>query len=201
MDQENPSPGVPANLGLRFSPRGQRLLKSFESGPAGNRAPEGYAPLPYRDPAALLTIGWGHLIRMTDRLAAPIDLARAQELFEADVGPTEVYIRGCCATTQLTQNEYDALACFVFNVGIRAFETSTMRKMIVKGDMAGAALQFALWNKITITSPKGKKMVLVADGLVIRRTLERMLFLGEDDGAIAIARAALEARAAAGSLA
>jgi lysozyme len=196
-----PSETNNANLSLRFSARGQALLKSYELGPPDNRAPEGYAPNPYRCPAGKLTIAWGHVIRMTDRLAPPIDLARAQQLFDDDVAPTAIYVRAACGPAVLTQCAFDALVSFAFNVGVRAFETSTLRRYVKASQMSLAAAQFRLWNKSTVTDPRGRKMLLPCDGLTIRRELERMLFEGADDAAIRLARADLEARAAAGSLA
>jgi GH24 family phage-related lysozyme (muramidase) len=152
-------------------------------------------------PAGKLTIAWGHVIRMTDRLAPPIDLARAQQLFDDDVAPTAIYVRAACGPAVLTQCAFDALVSFAFNVGVRAFETSTLRRYVKASQMSLAAAQFRLWNKSTVTDPRGRKMLLPCDGLTIRRELERMLFEGADDAAIRLARADLEARAAAGSLA
>lgn len=196
MDDADRNP----NLSLHLSARGQALLKSFECGPAGNRAPEGYAPKPYRCPAGVLTVGWGHRVRMTDRLSSPIDAAKAQELFEADCAVADIYVRAACAPTALTQYEFDALVLFVFNLGIRAFERSTLRELVKSGQMFSAAAQFPRWNKVTVRD-RGRDVLVVADGLVIRRNCERMLFQGADDGEIAVARAVLEARAADGSLA
>lgn len=196
MSIENANP----NLALRFSARGQALLKSFELGPPGNRAPEGYAPNPYRCPAGKLTIGWGHVIRMTDRLAPPLDAVRAQQLFDDDVAPTAIYVRAACGPAALTQCRFDALVCFCFNVGVRAFETSTLRRHVKASQWNLAGLQFRLWNKITATDDAGRHVRLPCDGLIVRRELERLLFEGESEAAVTLARADLEARAAAGSL-
>lgn len=197
MSLATPNP----NLSLRLSPRGASLIKSFERGPKGNVAHEGYAPFPYRDDAGWLTVGWGHKIRKRDRFDYPLTLDSAQSIFDADVDPAEIYVRAACAPTRLTQYEFDALVMFAFNLGLRAFENSTLRRLVKTGDMRGAAAQFQRWNKITVKAPDGRDALVVADGLVIRRHVERMLFEGADDGAIAIARADLSARAAAGSLA
>lgn len=47
----------------------------------------------------------------------------------------------------LTQNQYDALVSFVFNIGASAFAKSTMKRMLNAGDYEGAAKQFDRWHK------------------------------------------------------
>jgi lysozyme len=67
----------------------------------------------------------------------------------------------------LNQNQYDALASFIYNVGATAFRKSTMLNLLNKGDYDGAADQFPRWNK-----QKGK----VLKGLTTRRQKEQTLF-------------------------
>jgi lysozyme len=55
-----------------------------------------------------------------------------------------------------------------YNIGETAFKTSTLLAKLNKGDLNGAADQFAVWNK-------GGGQVL--KGLVRRRAAERELFL------------------------
>lgn len=45
----------------------------------------------------------------------------------------------------LTQNQFDALVSFVFNIGASAFASSTLKKLLDKGDIEGAAKQFDRW--------------------------------------------------------
>jgi GH24 family phage-related lysozyme (muramidase) len=68
----------------------------------------------------------------------------------------------------LTQNEFDALVSFVFNVGTGAFEKSSMLKLLNSGHMPLAAGQFDRW-----IYAKGK----VLNGLKKRRAAEKALFL------------------------
>lgn len=70
----------------------------------------------------------------------------------------------------LEQHQFDALCSFVYNVGMRAFEQSTMRKFINAGMFKDAADQFLRWVRA------GGK---VLPGLVKRREEERAMFLGE----------------------
>lgn len=66
-----------------------------------------------------------------------------------------------------------ALASLVFNIGAPAWADSTLRRLVMAGDMAGAALQFARWNKV------GGE---VSPGLVNRRADEARIFKGNDRG-------------------
>lgn len=67
----------------------------------------------------------------------------------------------------LTQNQFDALVSFVFNVGCKAFQGSTLLRKLNAGDVDGAANEFQRWNK------GGGK---VLPGLVVRRKSEEETF-------------------------
>jgi lysozyme len=68
---------------------------------------------------------------------------------------------------ELTQNQYDALVSFVYNIGAYHFMFSTCLKDLNDGDLEGAANGILLWNKVA-----GK----VSEGLVRRRAAEKALF-------------------------
>lgn len=70
---------------------------------------------------------------------------------------------------ELNQSQFDALASFVYNVGIGNFEDSTLLRLINSGDMEGAAGQFKRWNKAG---------GLVMKGLDRRRYAEAYVFVG-----------------------
>ena len=70
---------------------------------------------------------------------------------------------------KLTQEQYDALVSFVFNVGNTAFHNSTMLRLINAGDCYGAGAQFDRWIRA-----KGR----VLPGLVKRRHAERIKWEG-----------------------
>lgn len=69
--------------------------------------------------------------------------------------------------TELNDNQYAALCSFTYNVGISAFEHSTLLKLINEGDLEQASEQFLLWNH------SGGKVV---KGLTNRRIAEKRLF-------------------------
>lgn len=69
---------------------------------------------------------------------------------------------------RLTQHQFDALVAFTYNVGQRAFSSSTLLQLLNKEDYSGAADQFLRWNK------SGGRVLA---GLTKRREAERALFL------------------------
>ena len=68
----------------------------------------------------------------------------------------------------VTQNQFDALVSFAYNLGAGALRNSTLLKRLHAGDVKGAADEFPKWNKAA-----GK----VLEGLTRRRMMERQLFL------------------------
>jgi len=71
-------------------------------------------------------------------------------------------------TVPLTQNQYDALASFTYNMGIGAFEASTMLKLLNQKNYQAAADEFPKWS-----FSQGKQ----SPGLLSRRNQERTIFL------------------------
>jgi lysozyme len=71
-------------------------------------------------------------------------------------------------TAPLSQNQFDALVSFSFNVGLGTLQRSTLRQKINRLDYEGAADEF-----LKYTMAGGK----VFRGLVNRRNDERNLFL------------------------
>ncbi|MGE8467321.1 MAG: lysozyme [Pseudomonas putida] len=71
-------------------------------------------------------------------------------------------------TSPLSQNQWDAMISFTYNLGAANLESSTLRRLINAGNYVAAADQFPRWNKA------GGKVLA---GLVRRRAAERDLFL------------------------
>ena len=69
----------------------------------------------------------------------------------------------------LTQNQFDALISFVYNLGAGNLQASTLLRKLNNLDFLGAADEFPKWRKA------GGR---VLQGLVRRRLAERSLFLG-----------------------
>ena len=91
----------------------------------------------------------------------------AEKLLINDLQEPENAINAYC-NHLLTQNQFDALVSFIFNVGSGAFKSSTLLKRINANMMQLASLEFGKWNKA------GGKIL---EGLVKRRADEKALFL------------------------
>ncbi|MFZ4537837.1 lysozyme [Propionivibrio sp.] len=130
------------------------------------RAAESFSARLYLCPAGKPTIGYGHVVRPTDRVPANLTKTQAEALMVDDLQPVVIYLNA--VFPELNQNEFDALASFCFNCGIGAFEKSTLFKRLKAGDKHGAASQFARW-----VHGGGK----VLPGLVKRRAIEARMFL------------------------
>jgi len=70
-------------------------------------------------------------------------------------------------TVPLSQNQFDALVSWVYNLGSSNFQASTMLKVINANDMVNVPAQIMRWNKA------GGK---VLEGLTRRRQAEADLF-------------------------
>ena len=144
------------------------LIKKWEvfGDGKGNYPPvlEAYMPTPNDVP----TIGWGHT--HTVKMGDVITEEKAQELFERDIAWAVAAVNRE-VNMGLTQNQFDALVSFVFNVGESAFGRSTLLRKLNAGDYEGAAREFPRWNK---------QAGIVLKGLTRRRAHEMELFLEPD---------------------
>ena len=144
---------------MKTGSNGISLIKQFE----------GCRLKAYPDPAtggAPWTIGYGH----TGNDVRPGRLwtqVQADSALISDLAQCERSISRL-VKVNLTQNQFDALVSFVFNVGSGNLQSSTLLRKLNSGDYKGAADEFLKWNKAA-----GKVM----NGLVARRAAERELFL------------------------
>jgi lysozyme len=145
---------------MKTSSRGLDLIKQFE----------GFEPKAYVCPAGVLTIGYGSTGKHVAR-GQTITRDEATALLAKDVVRFEKAVNKL--GVKLTQNQFDALVAFVYNVGEGNFATSTLARRLKAGDMAGAAAQFAVWNKARV-----KGVLTVLNGLTRRRAAEAALFAG-----------------------
>lgn len=127
--------------------------------------------MPYQDPIGLWTVGVGHLmgngrVRPKDWNRKRTD-AEVDELLRKDITRFENGV-DALITVDLNQNQFDALVCFAFNVGLGNLQASTLRRKLNRGDYEGAANELPKWRKA------GGR---VLPGLVKRRKDERTLFL------------------------
>lgn len=116
------------------SARGIALIKEFE----------GYAAAPYEDVAGKLSWGYGHLGLPGEEPPAFLSEEQATALLLEDM-KFAVDCVNTSVTMPLTQDQFDALVSFVYNVGCRAFRKSTLLKKLNAGDIDGAAAEFGKW--------------------------------------------------------
>lgn len=142
------------------------LLKSIEQ----------LATTPYDDQTGLditdwikgATIGYGHLISKTEwpTYANGMTDKEAIKLFKKDLAPFVDTIK-LNVTSNITQNEFDAMVIFIFNIGSNGFRSSSALKMIndpnVTTSYSNLELAWKAWNK-----SEGK----INKGVVNRRNAE-----------------------------
>lgn len=153
---------VSALLNLRrkmnISEEGKNLIKKFE----------GCELEAYKCAAGVWTIGYGHI--KTAKEGMTISQSYADELFDGEIVEYEDYVN-TAVTVPLSQNQFDAIVSWVFNLGNGNLRASTMLKVINSGDHAGVPAQIKRWNKA------GGK---VLEGLVRRREAEALLYEGKE---------------------
>lgn len=116
------------------------------------------------DPSDVYTIGYGHTIGVYPGMT--ITKNQANIYLNADLTNAEYFVDKL-VEVELTQNEFDALVDFVFNLGCARFQSSTLLKLINENNFSAAALEFDKWDYAS-----GK----VCAGLLKRRQMETDLF-------------------------
>ena len=128
---------------------------------------EGFCSKSYRCPAGVLTIGYGHTrgVKQGDVCSKEQALLFLREDLQSAANTVDFLV-----TVPLTQGQYDALCCFIFNIGAKKFRGSTLLRKLNNQDYKGAADEFLRWTKAG-----GREL----SGLVKRRKAERSLFLSD----------------------
>ncbi|WOE32197.1 MULTISPECIES: lysozyme [unclassified Acinetobacter] len=134
------------------------------------RESEGLRLKAYKDTGGVWTIGFGTIKYPNGTSVKSGDTcteAQANEWLKNDCK----WVDSCLdqnIKVKINQNQFDALASFVYNVGETAFIKSTMLTLINQNNLAAAAHQFDRW-----IFDNGKRI----QGLVNRRAKEKELFL------------------------
>lgn len=139
----------------RLNAEGLQLIKDFE----------GLSLTVYDDAAGLPTIGYGHLIQSGENFET-ITEAQAEQLLRDDVARFERAVNRS-VNVPISQNMFNALVSFSYNVGVGAFERSTLLKFLNRGDYIAASRELDRWTKA------GGQHI---EGLAIRRQREREVF-------------------------
>lgn len=122
---------------MKTSAAGIDLIKTYE----------GLSLTPYKCPAGVMTIGYGHT-GVAARKGLTITKDDADLLLKEDLIYFERKIDELINPT-LTQGEFDALVSFTFNVGVGALAESTLRKRLNNGEDPLSVIEEELprWNK------------------------------------------------------
>lgn len=115
------------------------------------------------------TLGFGHTA--TAREGLTITRAEADDLLRWDLLAIEDTLRQL-ALTPLSQNQFDALVSFAFNIGLENFKGSAVLKHLNQGEPIAASLAMHAWRKAYVNGA-----LLTIDALVRRRAAEAALFL------------------------
>ena len=144
-------------------------MKVGEKGLALIKESEGLRLKAYKCPAGVLSVGFGHTGK--DVVAGmEISESRAVALLKQDLRVAEVYLNSL--GINFSQNAFDSLCSFIYNLGVGAFSKSTLRKKIVaKADDEAITDEIVKW-----VNAGGKPLI----GLKRRRVKEANLFLGKE---------------------
>lgn len=109
---------------------------------------EGFRGEPYNDQAGHATIGYGHLLHRGN--VRPVEKSirwskeRALVQLRRDAGVAERCVRDN-VKVKLTQDQFDALVSFVFNLGCGAFRGSTLLKGLNRGNYERVPAELMKW--------------------------------------------------------
>ena len=137
---------------------GLALIKKFE----------GCELKAYQCSAGVWTIGYGHTKDVVEGME--ITQEQAEQMLVDELHEYESYINKY-VTVALSQNQFDALVSWVYNLGPANLSASTMLKVLNSGEYEDVPAQIKRWNKA------GGK---VLEGLIRRREAEACLFVGKE---------------------
>ena len=143
---------------MKTSPKGIALIKQFE----------GLRLKAYRCPGGVWTIGYGHTAGVKRGMV--ITESQAEEFLRSDLAVLENAVND--QKLDLTQNMFDALVSFTFNVGVGNFRCSTLLAKIKADPWDNSIMdEFLRW-----VYSKGR----VLTGLQRRRLAEMKLYFSKD---------------------
>lgn len=143
---------------MKTSDAGFKMIKSFE----------GLYLETYRCPAGVATIGWGHTKGV--KMGQKITEAQAQAFLEQDVVPCEKAAARYDGLYHWSQNEFDALVSFLFNLGPGKMPSFVKSGTLPKNKLADRFMEY--------DHAKVKGVMQKVPGLTRRRAAERALFIG-----------------------
>lgn len=153
----------------KFSNEGQALLMDLE----------GFKSQPYKDLAGHWTIGFGHKILPGEKFDT-ITKNTGIMIMMTDAKPFEDFLNKNIPV-ELTQNQFDALIIFLFNIGEDNFVKSNVYAQLKLGNFKEAVIPWAKWINISewLINPEtgiAEKKLVPVQGLINRRQREIQLF-------------------------
>lgn len=143
---------------MKISKEGIALIKKFE----------GLELKSYQDSVGVWTIGYGHTKDVGPNMRW--SEAEAQEMLMIELEEYESYIEKL-VEVPLTQCQFDALVCWVYNLGPTNLARSTLLTVLNQARFDDVPREIKRWNKA------GGE---VLKGLVRRREAEALLFEGKE---------------------
>lgn len=143
---------------LKISQEGIALIKKFE----------GCELTAYQCSAGVWTIGYGHTKGVEKGMT--ISKESAEDMLVEELHEYENYINDN-VTAPLSQNQFDAMVSWVYNLGPANLKASTLLKVLNAGDYDGVPAQIKRWNKAG---------GVTLDGLIRRREAESLLFQNKE---------------------
>ncbi|MEN8380796.1 lysozyme [Acinetobacter radioresistens] len=143
-----------------ISENGYALIRDFE----------GFESKAYKDTGGVWTIGYGTIKYPDGRSVKQGDTCtreQAEQWLKSDCRWVDACLDKYVKAT-ISQNQFDALASFVYNIGENQFRSSTLLAKLNAGDYRVAAANFDRW-----IYDNGK----IITGLVNRRAREKALFM------------------------
>ena len=169
------------------------MRRISDGGIAELKKMEGTEPYIYTCSAGAQTIGVGHKLTRVEmdtgtividgkevRWIVGLTKEQIDSLLRKDLEWVELAINDS-VRVPLTDNQFDALVAFTFNVGAAAFKGSTLLKKLNKGDYLSVPDELRRWNKITVRHVKDDGTITyikkISPGLVNRRESEVKMWL------------------------
>jgi len=151
-------------------------MKTSESGIELIKKHEGFEAQSYLDPAGLPTIGYGIYLNTPELLeqysGKTITEQEATAMLLDHVRNTIDPVIRDAVKVDINQNQFNALASFIYNIGSGAFRNSTLLSKINSGaSESEIRYQFSRWNKATVDG-----QLTELDGLTKRRKDEANLY-------------------------
>jgi len=134
---------------------------------------EKYSPIPYTDQSGHITWGYGHAQRKGEAVPKYVSEEAALDLMKKDITVAEDAV-AAQVKVHLAQHQFDALVSLCFNIGSTNLAESTLLKLLNSEKYVSAVNQFLVWNKVR--NPRTGELE-VSNGLLVRRSSERNLFL------------------------